>query len=212
MSRRRGEGTPPPTKTFWQKYQWFIIAGVAMFFIITVVAPALGTQPEDTTLPNTNPSDNPASTTVPGELFFQASDVDGRTHVPRGTRVSTYRSDPPVSGPHWSDASAPMAWGVYTQIIPDEVLVHNLEHGGIVIHYRTSAAPEIAQQLAEFVQNQPGGMTGFILAPRANLPSTITMSAWEYYLPLFQMNEPLMRNFISAHFDNAPESLSGSSE
>ncbi|MEE9247146.1 MAG: DUF3105 domain-containing protein [Dehalococcoidia bacterium] len=211
MSRRRGGGTPPPTKSFWQKYQWFIIAGVAMFFIITVVAPALSTPPEDTTQPNTGPSDT-TTTTVPGELFFQASNVDGRTHVPRGTRVTTYRSDPPVSGPHWSDANAPIPWGVYPQPIPDEVLIHNLEHGGIVIHYRSSADPVIRQQLEEFVQNQPGGTEGFILAPRNNLPATITMSGWEYYLPLFQINEPLMRNFISAHYDQGPEALSGGSK
>ena len=208
MSRRRGEGTPPPTKTFWQKYQWFIIAGVAMFFIITVVAPALGTQTDDIT-PQTNPSATTTSTTVPGELFFQASNVDGQAHVPRGTRVTTYRSDPPVSGPHWSDANAPIPWGVHTQVIPDEALVHNLEHGGIVIHYRSSADPVIRQQLEEFVQNQPGGTQGFILAPRSNLPATITMDAWEYYLPLFQINEPLMRNFISAHYDQGPEALTG---
>ncbi len=207
MSRRRGGGTPPPTKTFWQKYQWFIIAGVAMFFVITVVAPALSTPPEDTTQ-QTNPLAT-STTSLPGELFFQASNVDGQAHVPRGARVTTYRSDPPVSGPHWSDANAPISWGVYTQVIPDEVLVHNLEHGGIVIHYRSSADPMIRQQLEEFVQNQPGGTQGFILAPRSNLPATITMSAWEYYLPLFQMNEPSMRNFISAHYDQGPEGLSG---
>ena len=181
-----------------------------MFFIITVVAPALGTQPDELT-PQTNPSATTTSTTVPGELVFPASNVDGQAHVPRGTRVTTYRSDPPVSGPHWSDANAPIPWGVYPQVIPDEVLVHNLEHGGIVIHYRTSAGPEIAQPLTEFVQNQPGGTQGFILAPRSNLPATITMDAWGYYLPLFKMNEPLMRNFVSAHYDQGPEGLSGGS-
>ena len=212
MSRRRGEGTPPPTKTFWKKYQWFIIAGVAMFFIITVVAPALGTQPVDDLPPQTDSRDSTAFATVPGELQFLASDVDGRAHVATGSRVTTYRSDPPVSGPHWNYANAPIPWGVYTQPIPDEVLVHNLENGGIVIHYRTSAAPEIAQQLTDFIQNQPGGVEGFILAPRNNHPAPVTMSAWEYYLNVFQINEPLMRNFISAHFDNAPESLSGGSK
>jgi hypothetical protein len=211
LSRRRGEGTPPPTKTFWKKYQWFIIAGVVMFIALNFI-PALGAEREDDSPPQTDPRDSTAYATVPGELFFPASDVDGRAHVATGSRVTTYRSDPPVSGPHWSDANAPIPWGIYTSPIPDEVLVHNLEHGGIVIHYRTSAALEIVQQLVDFIQNQPGGIEGFILVPRNNHPAPVTMSAWEYYLNVFQINEPLMRNFISAHFDNGPESLSGGSE
>lgn len=214
MSRRKGGGTPPPTKTFWKKYQWFIIAGVVMFIAMNFI-PALGSEPEDDSPPQTDPGDSTASMTVPGELFFPASDVDGRAHVATGSRVTSYRSDPPVSGPHWSYAnlpdfgSAPIAWGIYTQPIPDEVLVHNIEHGGIVINYRTSAALEIVQQLVDFIQNQPGGIEGFILAPRNNNPAPVTMSAWEYYLNVFQINEPLMQNFISAHYDQGPEGLSG---
>ncbi|MEE9247947.1 MAG: DUF3105 domain-containing protein, partial [Dehalococcoidia bacterium] len=158
----------------------------------------------------------PAPIAVPriisrGELFIPASPVDGQSHVPVGTRVTIYTSNPPTSGPHWSQAEvAPIAWGIYPQLIPDEVLVHNLEHGGIVIHYRTSAGAEMVQQLTEFVQNQPGGTEGFILAPRVNLPATITMSAWEYYLPLFSYDEESMRAFIRAHYDQGPESGIGS--
>ena len=149
---------------------------------------------------------------IPDELYFSASSVSGQFHVPAGTRVSPspYTSDPPTSGPHWSQAGvAPIAWGIYSQPIADEILVHNLEHGGIVIYYRTSAEADIVIQLSGFVRSQPFGVTGLILVPRDNLPATIVLSAWEYNLPLHSYDEDAMNVFIRAHYDNGPEALGG---
>ena len=148
---------------------------------------------------------------VPSELHFPASSVDGQTHVPVGTRVPSYTSDPPTSGPHWSQAAvAPIAWGIYSQPISDEVLVHNLEHGGIVIHYGIGIAPEIVEQFKEFVQGQRAGVLGFVLAPRVNLPAPFVLSAWDYYLPLLSYDEEAMMFFVRAHYDQGPESGIGS--
>ena len=147
---------------------------------------------------------------IPSELHFPASSVDGQTHVPVGTRVTTYKSNPPVSGPHWSQAGvAPIDWGIYSQPIADEILVHNLEHGGILIHYGIGIAPEIVDQLKEFVQGQRAGVVGFVLAPRVNLPAPIVLSAWEYYLPLLSYDEEAMEFFVRTHYDQGPEALSG---
>ncbi len=205
MARRRGLGSPPPAKTFWQRYQWFIIGGIALFFVITVVAPALTSQPEEEEPQQTDQTGN--ANTIPGELHFANQ---GRDHIPTGQRARGYNSDPPTSGEHWSQPGvAPASWGIYDQLLPDEVLVHNLEHGGIVIYYRPTVAPSVVSQLMEFVQNQPNYPAGYILAPRSSLPADITLSAWEYYLPIFQYNEQMMRSFISAHYDQGPEGLSG---
>ena len=147
---------------------------------------------------------------IPGELHFPASSVDGQTHVPVGTRVTTYRSSPPTSGPHWSQAGvAPIDWGIYSQPIADEILVHNLEHGGIVIHYLSGTSPEIVEQLKEFVQGLRADIVGLVLAPRVNLPAPIVLSAWEYYLPLLSYDEEAMNVFVRAHYDQAPEALGG---
>lgn len=61
----------------------------------------------------------------------------GRDHVPSGTPV-TYNSNPPTSGPHnekWERA------GIYDQVLPDEKLVHSLEHGYVIISYNCGASP-----------------------------------------------------------------------
>ena len=57
-------------------------------------------------------------------------------HIPDGQRA-TYNTTPPTSGDHWD-------WwaqcGFYPNGLPDERIVHNLEHGNIVVSYNLSAA------------------------------------------------------------------------
>ncbi len=62
---------------------------------------------------------------------------EGSTHVDKGTKV-TYKQNPPTSGNHWNDptAPAPADWGLYSTTLRDEQTVHNLEHGHIVITYK----------------------------------------------------------------------------
>ena len=43
-----------------------------------------------------------------------------------------YNSVPPASGDHWS---IPQRCGFFTDPVPDEQIVHNLEHSNIVISY-----------------------------------------------------------------------------
>ncbi len=215
--RRRNLNEPTPPKTLWQRYQWYIIMGVALFFIVTVIVPAIapgGEQPVSDD--NDTPTDGTPSSTVPGEQFFPST---GFEHVPAGQLV-TYRNEPPISGQHWNGpvptsvgfapvTSAPAPWDIYDQPIRDEILVHNMEHGGIVIHYRTTTAPSVVDELKEFVQQQPNFPAGYILAPRNILPTTISLSAWEWRLDINQFNEQIMSSFISAHYDEGRETIDG---
>ena len=75
---------------------------------------------------------------------------DGNAHVAVGTDCraapqsdpncgsNPYSSLPATSGPHW-DPSGIANWGVYTTPQPETQLIHNLEHGGIVIWYDPEA-------------------------------------------------------------------------
>ena len=210
MARRRGPVGPPSGKSFWQKYQWFIIAGVALFFVITVIAPALTNTPADDTGAEATPGAE-SPTTVQGELSFLANYPGARDHIEFPTRASSYRTNPPTSGPHWNvPGVAPMDWGIYKQRQADEALVHNMEHGGIVIYYRDTATPDVVSDIETFVQNQPSGVRGFVVTPGpASLPATIAVAAWEYYVLLAQFDETVMNAFVAAHYDRGPETLDG---
>src|SRR3989344_1710779 len=62
----------------------------------------------------------------PGEVIAEL----GRDHIPVGALRPEYNSNPPTSGSHYA---VPADWGAYDSEVPDEQLVHNLEHGGIGI-------------------------------------------------------------------------------
>jgi len=146
---------------------------------------------------------------------FIEIDVDqGRDHIPGDApNTDAYTVVPATSGPHWAAAttavgvSAPARWGTYEQILPNEVLVHNLEHGGIGIHYDCEGGcAEIVQALDDII---PRNNSQFILSPYVNMPSKIAITAWRHHLYLDEVDEDLIRQFIDEYQDRAPESVPG---
>jgi hypothetical protein len=70
---------------------------------------------------------------LPGELIPSL----GNEHIDNvNSPHQVYNSDPPTSGPHTKEIAP---WGIHTTPIPKEILVHNLEDGGIVIYYNSTA-------------------------------------------------------------------------
>lgn len=69
-------------------------------------------------------------------------EIDGRDHIAEG-ETATYANDlnvPPASGNHWP---IPARCGFYNEQLPDERVVHNLEHGNIVVSYNLTEPREI---------------------------------------------------------------------
>ena len=60
-------------------------------------------------------------------------------HVSDGSLVS-YNTVPPTSGDHWN---IPRACGFYEDGLPNERIVHNLEHGNIVVSYNLADNDEV---------------------------------------------------------------------
>ncbi|HEV8252595.1 MAG TPA: DUF3105 domain-containing protein [Candidatus Limnocylindria bacterium] len=137
----------------------------------------------------------------------------GRTHIAEGTAGSGYTSVPATSGPHWSSADSPGPWGVYTVAQPQERMIHNLEHGGIVIWYQPAliSAEDLAT-LTQFVKQQiTGDRFKVILTPwsGANFDHAIALTAWDWLLYMDTADLDTVRAFIDAHILKAPESNGG---
>ena len=66
---------------------------------------------------------------------------DGGGHIQDGSVGGPYSSVPATSGQHWT---TPANWGVYTTANPavESQVIHNLEHGGIVIWYQSTATQD----------------------------------------------------------------------
>jgi len=133
-------------------------------------------------------------------IVGQEFPIVGREHVPEGTTVTRYNSNPPSSGPHWP---TPAAWGVYGSPLPDEQLVHNLEHGGIWISYKdVDEATRLA--LERLAGKYPQAV---ILTPRRQNDSKIAVVSWGRILKIDAFDEQRVVAFIAANVNKSPEPL-----
>jgi hypothetical protein len=83
-----------------------------------------------------------------------------------------YNSFPPTSGPHYY---LPARWDIYGFAIPEIALVHNLEHGGIVVQYgKHVPKATVAQIRAWYLKDS----TALVVAPLPVLGAKIVLTAW----------------------------------
>lgn len=111
---------------------------------------------------------------------------EGNKHVAGGTEVQ-YEASPPTSGDHWPPELVTDA-GFYPDAVPEESLVHNLEHGQVVIWYDPAATSDVKDNLEKFTDTQndpdalPAGATTppIITVPYNGIPEgkTYVMTAW----------------------------------
>ncbi len=124
-----------------------------------------------------------------------------REHLtPGDTRHPPYNSNPPTSGWHW-EAHVPTR-PVVTQPQPDEILVHEMEHGAVLLQYRCNDCPDIQQRLADLARKYPQS-TIAVYNPR--LPAPIVVTAWRRLMPLEQVDEQRIEQFIQAYGLKGPE-------
>ena len=138
---------------------------------------------------------------VVGYFAYRAqADLPGQKLPSQGNRhVQTqnepheaYNSTPPTSGPHLPYIAP---WGVHTKPIPDELQVHNLEDGGVMVQYNCEC-PELAEKLAGIVRRYDRFV---ILAPYPTMKSRIALTAWTRLETLDDFDASRIERFIKAY-------------
>lgn len=117
---------------------------------------------------------------------FPAQENSGdHSDVPTLETKPKWNSSPPTSGPHFGQTAV---WGAYDEEVPLVQSTHNLEHGGVIIHYGPDVPEaEVAELRAWYADlDDPNGL---IISPLSTNAAKLTLSAW-----------------------TAPEALAGSSE
>ena len=95
-------------------------------------------------------------------------------HVSQNQTVS-YNTNPPTSGDHWS---TPARCAFYEDGLPDEQIVHNLEHGNIVVSYNL-ATPEEVDQLKDAVDSIGLNPVWGVTRSYDKIPvGTVALAAW----------------------------------
>ena len=134
------------------------------------------------------------------ELLGEAIPVQDSPHV-EGIEHAAYTSNPPTSGPMWSGTAGP---GIKTDEVADELLVHSLEHGAAVLHYKVDLAPAQVEKI-KAVFNDAAGKK--IMVPRENLDVPIALTSWGRLLKLKTIDEAQIKAFIETNSNKAPENM-----
>ncbi len=140
-----------------------------------------------------------ASQPLPGESV----PIQGQQHVAPGEMHPPYNSDPPTSGWHYTDT---LDAGFHEQPVPDELLVHNLEHGHIVIAYDCSKLDDcegMKAQLRDIVRRFNSWKVTVV--PRQNADAAIALTAWGRIDKLDRFDEKRIVAFVNAWRDRGPE-------
>lgn len=144
------------------------------------------------------------STEIPSSISDESMKDDelvedmGNTHI-EDVSVSheSYNSIPPTSGAHVGSSIAP--WGIHNEQIPDELQVHNLEDGGVIIHYDPVRVDGDMIEKLRGTTNKYA--TQVILEPYTTppLPSPVVLTAWTRMLELQQFDEGRIETFLRTY-------------
>ena len=142
---------------------------------------------------------SPTQTPIPAGTPFP---LQPASHISPGEPHPAYNSVPPTSGWHFP---APAPWGIYVRQLPDETIVHNLEHGGVSInHNLTDAASEA--RLIGFVQSQAGFPGCFIVQRHSEVArGQVVLTAWGWLQRFSGVDTVGMQRFVDVNKNNAPE-------
>jgi hypothetical protein len=149
--------------------------------------------------------------TQPAPVLGESVPIAGADHIPEDQKATDYNSDPPTSGQHYA---TPAEAGFYEEAPPDEQLVHNLEHGHIVVYYNcTLLNDDDCQRLKEGLQQAMGaagvaqntGTQKIEIVPRTSMDNLVTYTSWGrlYRADTFERDEFL--TYVEQNRNRAPE-------
>lgn len=139
------------------------------------------------------------SQAAPGQRF----PIQGQQHIAAGQSHPAYNSDPPTSGWHYD---TPLAAGFHETPVADEQVVHNLEHGHVMISYDCSKLTDCQgtkERLQELIRRYRNWKITAV--PRQNADAAIALTAWGWLEKLDSYDEARMTAFIDAWRDHGPE-------
>lgn len=206
-ARRERAAAETPQKSrggLLQSVNWVVVGGiVGVLAIAGIIIYAVAQANSGGGQPAWLKAELNSSTSIPGQYIpphpgfdnvFDSGtnpNSDDRQHFQPGTVVPIctqdqinsgnvgnplcYTSNPPTSGPH---SSTPMPFKILDNPAPKENLVHNMEHGGVVIWYNTTNQDAInaLKQVAQFNIDRKRFVV--MSAYDGMEPDTIAVTSW----------------------------------
>ena len=158
--------------------------------------------PSSPSLTKVPPTDGPEPAAV----------MSNRNHFPNTFRIGDvipggYSTVPPTSGPHWG------AWskcGFYNHPLPDELLVHNLEHGNIIVSYNLDSAAAVSALRAAVAAIPLAEEFAIVRRYPAIPEGMVALSAWGVLDRMLGVDGERIARFFAAYPGTAgPEFANG---
>ena len=151
-----------------------------------------------------------AATGTDGPCVRQTFPPMGRQHVESLRSGFQYNSFPPTSGPHYP---VPGVYNIYDQPVPEIRLVHNLEHGAIVVQYGSKVLKQTVEQIAAWYSKDPLGVvvapfpavSEIQAKPPAGYEDKIFLTAWTHVATCTGFDEGAFDRFRDDFRGDGPE-------
>ncbi|MFJ6199007.1 DUF3105 domain-containing protein [Micromonospora sp. NPDC092111] len=120
-----------------------------------------------------------------------AQPFEGDRHIAyEGAPHDAYRSMPPTSGPHSPRVIVP---GIYRDAVPEELQVHALEHGHVLVQYAPDVPAADVETLERIGRRHPRDV---VVAPYPTLGHGIGLTAWQRLQRLDRLDERAVEQFV----------------
>jgi hypothetical protein len=174
---------------------WFVAIGVAIIVVAAVVGIVFATR-----------SGSAEASGPDGACTRQTFPPMGRQHIEKLSSDFRYNSFPPTSGPHYPPGpKAPAVWNLYDTPVDETALVHNLEHGGVVVQYGADVPDSTVQEITQWYQEQDT-QNGLVVAPiwpsiqatpPADAGKKIFLTSWTHLMTCPTFDKGAFDNFVS---------------
>ena len=116
-------------------------------------------------------------------------------HVDNDQTVE-YSNSPATSGDHWA---TPISCGFYEDGLSDERIVHNLEHGNIVVSYNLASEEEV-DRLRDALESIGKNAIWGVARSYDKIPSgTVALAAWGVLDTMQEVDEDRIKTFFDTY-------------
>ena len=170
---------------------WTGVAVLALGALIAVIV-VMGRDEPQATNKAVAPAALAAARQAAGSQGVKTYPSAGRNHISANQQPSNWNSTPPTSGDH---LATPLPAGMYDTEQDMRALVHNMEHGYVVMLYKGIPSDQV-DQLRQFVDQRDGAK--LVLAPYSGLASNgVALAAWQNLETMQQVNMDVVQAFVN---------------
>lgn len=131
---------------------------------------------------------------------FHPSQGDEHVAAPYSEPPYEWSTNPPTSGWH---APSPYPAGFYEDEIPMPRIIHSMEHGAVIVHYRPDISEEEKAKLKEFFDDNDNKK--LLVVPYSDMETKYALTSWQFIDKFDQYDQERIKTFLNDHHGNGPE-------